>query len=111
VRAATSEAAAAARAVQARLDEFDAVLAAELRQRVREVEASRAAIAAADDAVRAATEARRVAGERFAAGVATSTDVLVAQGAVLQAGLDRTQALASARLVEARLARALGTQP
>ena len=47
-------------------------------------------------------------GERFAAGVATSTDVLDAQVALLQAGLDRTQALANVRLAEARLERALG---
>jgi len=109
-RAAANEASASMRAVQARLAEFDAVLAVELRQRIRELEASRSAIAAADDAVRAATEARRVAGARFVAGVATNTDVLVAQGAVLQAGLDRTQALANARLAEARLARAMGAR-
>jgi outer membrane protein len=107
-RADVAEASAAVRAVEARLAEFDAVLAVELRQRISELRASRAAIAAADDAVRAATEARRVVGERFAAGVATSTDVLIAQGAVLQAQFDRTQALADARLAEARLARALG---
>jgi outer membrane protein TolC len=49
-----------------------------------------------------------VAGERFDAGVATSTDVLDAQVALLQAGLDRTQALATLRLAEARLDRAIG---
>jgi outer membrane protein len=107
-RAETAEAAASTRVLQARLAEFDAVLAVELRQRLSEIESSRAAIAAADDEVRAATEARRVAGDRFTAGVATSTDVLDAQVAVLQAALDRTQALANARLAEARLARSLG---
>jgi outer membrane protein TolC len=107
-RAEAAEAAALARAAQTRVAEFDAVLAVELRQRVSELESGRAAIAAAADAVRAATEARRVAGERFAAGVASSTDVLDAQVAVLQAALDRTQAVANARLAEARLARALG---
>jgi OMF family outer membrane factor len=106
-----NEAGAATRAAQARLAEFDSVLSVEVRQRVRELEAGRAAIVAADDALRAATEARRVAGERFNAGVATSTDVLVAQTGVLQAGLDRTQALANVRLAEARLVRALGAQP
>ena len=60
------------------------------------------------DAVRSATEARRVLGERFAAGVATSTDLLDANVALLQAELDRTQAIANARLADARLARALG---
>jgi outer membrane protein TolC len=107
-RAEVAEASALARAAQARVAEFDAVLAVELRQRVSEIESGRAAIAAAADAVRAATEARRVAGERFAEGVASSTDVLDAQVAVLQATLDRTQAVANARLAEARLNRALG---
>ena len=107
-RAETAEAAAARRALQARLEEFDSMLALEIRQRVAEIEASRAAIAAAEDGLRAATEAHRVLGERFRAGVATSTDVLNAQVAVLQAGLDRTQALANARLADARLHRALG---
>jgi outer membrane protein TolC len=65
-------------------------------------------VASADDAVRAATEARRVVGDRFAAGVATSTDLLDAQQAVLQAALDRTQAIASGKLAEARLRRVTG---
>jgi len=79
-----------------------------VRQRASELESTRAEIAAADDAVRSAGEARRVVGDRFGAGVATSTDVLDAQVALLQAELDRTQAVANARLAEARLARALG---
>ena len=68
----------------------------------------RAARDAADVAVQATTEARRVGGERYSAGVATATDVVDAQVAILQASLDRTQAIASARLAEARLNRALG---
>jgi outer membrane protein len=107
-RAEVAEAGASTRAAQARLAEFDAALAVEVRQRVSEIESSGAVIAAADAAIRAAREARRVAGERFNAGVATSTDVLDTQVAVLQAELDRTQAIANARLAEARLARALG---
>jgi len=103
-----SEAAALARAAAARLAEFDDTLALEVRQRLSELESSRAAIEAATDAVRSATEARRVVGDRFGAGVATSTDVLDAQVALLQAELDRTQAIANARLADARLARALG---
>jgi outer membrane protein TolC len=107
-RAEVAEASASRRAIQARLDELDSVLALEIRQRIAEIESSRAAIAAAEDAVRAATEARRVIGDRFSAGVATSTDLLDAQVAVLQAALDRTQALANARLADARLHRAIG---
>jgi outer membrane protein TolC len=107
-RADVAEATAATRAVRERLAEFDATLDLELRQRTSELVSSRAAIAAAEDGVRAATDARRVVGDRFAAGVATSTDVLDAQVALLQAELDRTQSVAAARLAEARLARALG---
>jgi outer membrane protein len=105
-----AETTATTRAVQERLAEFDSVLAVEVRQRLSEVDAARAAIDAATDAVRSATEARRVVGDRFDAGVATSTDVLDAQVALLQAELDRTQAVANARLADARLARAVGSR-
>ncbi len=47
-------------------------------------------------------------GDRFAAGVATPTDLLVAQEALLNAQLSRARALASVRLAQARLARTLG---
>ena len=107
-RAEAAEAGALARAVQERLADLDAALAVEIRQRVTELDSSRAAIVAAADAIRSATEARRVVGERFRAGVATSTDVLDAQVAILQAELDRTQAIANARVARARLDRALG---
>jgi outer membrane protein TolC len=107
-RAEVGEADASIRAMRERLAEFDSVLALEVRLRLNELESSRAAIEAATDAVRSATEARRVVGERFAAGVVVSADVLDAQLALLQAELDRTQAIAAAKLAEARLARTLG---
>jgi outer membrane protein TolC len=107
-RSEVAEASAAERGAEARLEEFDSAVAVEIRQRLSEVEASRAAIAAANDEVRSAREARRVVGDRFTAGVATSTDVLDAQVVLLQAELDRTQAIASARIADARLARAVG---
>jgi outer membrane protein len=105
-----AEAVAAARAAETRGREFDRAVVFEVRQRWLEVDSSRAAIAAAEDGVRAAVEARRVVGERYAAGVATSTDVLDAEIAVLQAQLDRTRAIANARLAEARLRRAVGSE-
>jgi outer membrane protein TolC len=95
-------------AARERLAEFDSVLALEVRQRALEIESGRAAAAAAEDGVRAATEARRVVTERYRAGVITQTDVLEAEVALLQAELDRTRALAAIRLAEARLARAVG---
>lgn len=108
VRADRAEAAAGARAADARIADFDRQVTFEVRQRQLELESSRAAIVAADEGVRAAAEAHRVLGERFTAGVATNTEVLDAQTSMLQAELDRTRALSNARIAEARLARAVG---
>ncbi|MBP1633745.1 MAG: outer rane efflux protein [Acidobacteria bacterium] len=106
--AAIGEAGAAERAAEQRLREFDRALALEVTQRQLDLSSAAAAIAAASDSVRSAAEARRVLGERFAAGVATSTEALDAHVTLLQAELLRTEAIANARLAEARLARALG---
>jgi outer membrane protein TolC len=108
VAADVAQAAGAATAVRERLKEFDSVLGVEVRQRSLEISSGAAAIAAADEAVRAATEARRVVGERYRAGVIAQGDVLDAELALLQSQLDRTRALASVRLAEARLDRVLG---
>ena len=78
------------------------------RQRLLDLESSQAMVRAAADAVRSAAEARRVVADRFSAGVATSTDVLVAQVALLETELARTRALAALRLAEARLERSVG---
>jgi outer membrane protein TolC len=91
-----------------RLDDFDQQMAVEIRQRLLDLDANQAALTAADVAVAAATEARRVLGERFTAGVATGTDVIDAQIALLQAELERTQIAAALRVGEARLLRAVG---
>ena len=107
-RAERAEAAAASRAVEARAADVDRQIAFEVRQRWLELDSSRAAIGAAGDGVRSAVEARRVVGERFAAGVITSSEVVDADLAVLQAELDLTRARANARLAEARLNRAAG---
>jgi outer membrane protein len=108
VGADVAEARANQRAARERLQEFDRTLEVEVRQRVLDLDSSTAAIGVASDAVRSAAEARRVMTERFAAGVATNTEVLDAQVAQLQAELDRTRALANARMAAARLERALG---
>jgi outer membrane protein len=108
LKAEVAQATASRLAFSERLQDFDTVLEVEVRQRRLDVEAARAAITAAADGVRSAAEARRVVSDRYAAGVATSTEVMDAQEALLQAELERTRALASARLAEARLERALG---
>jgi outer membrane protein len=107
-RAEIAEASNLAMAARERLAEFDSVLTFEVRQRMLDLESARAAIAAAGEGVTSATEARRVVQERFEAGVATTTDLLDAQVALLQAELDRTRALANTRLAQARLERAVG---
>ena len=103
-----STAAHLASAARRRLAEFDSILDVEVRQRTLDIDSGRAAVAAAEESVRAATEDHRVVSERYRAGVSTQTEVLDAQFALLQAELDRTRALAGVRLAEARLARALG---
>jgi outer membrane protein TolC len=108
VAAERAQAASLTSAARRRLDEFDSVLTVDVRQRTLEIESGRAAVAAADDGFRAASEARRVVGERYRAGVIAQIEVLDAEFALLQAELDRTRALANLRLAEARLARATG---
>jgi outer membrane protein len=103
-----AEAAAATQAARDRLADLDTLLAADVRQRLLDLDSSLAAVETAQAGVRSATEARRVLGERFAVGVATTTDVLVAQEQLLSAELARARALANVRLAEARLTRALG---
>jgi len=95
-------------AVHQRAAEFDALINVEVRQRVLDLDSSRAALAASGEAVDAAAEARRVLGERFAAGVATNTEVLDADVALLEAELERTRLMAGLRLSEARLLRTVG---
>jgi outer membrane protein TolC len=95
-------------AARRRLADFDATLDVELRQRSLEILSGEAAVAAADEGIRAATEARRVVGERYRAGVIAQSEVLDAELALVQGELDRTRALANVRLAEARLDRALG---
>jgi outer membrane protein len=97
-----------ATATRLRLQEFDSVLGVEVRQRALEIDSGHAAVAAAEEAVRAAGEARRVVTERYRAGAGTQIEVLDAEFTLLHSELDRTRALAGVRLAEARLTRALG---
>ena len=102
--------AAQATATDARKAEFENLVSLEVRQRLLELESSRAAIVAAAESVVAAAEARRVVEERFRAGVATSTEVLDAQVAQLESEVEHTRLQAALRIGEARLLRALGGQ-
>ncbi len=108
IKAEVAEVAASRRALSERLAEFDAVLDFEVLQRRLDLTSARASIRAATDEVASAAEARRVVSERFKAGLVSSTEVLDAQQELLAAQFDRTRVLASARLAEARLDRAVG---
>jgi len=105
-RAEQAETSASTSAIQARVTEFERQVAFEIEQRRLELDSARAAIEASSDGVHSAVETRRVVVERYAAGVVTSTDVLDAELALLQAELDRTRALSAAALAQARLERA-----
>ena len=107
-KAQVAEAEAAVAATRERIAEFDSLAAADIRQRLLDIDSTAAMVRAASDAVLSAAEARRVVADRFNAGVATSTDVLVAQVALLESELARTRALANVRLAEARLDRVMG---
>jgi outer membrane protein len=111
VAAQSAEAAAAARALRARHADLTELFSTEVRQRRLDLDSAYAVLDAANVGVQSAAEARRIVSERFNVGVATSTDVLDAQVALLQAELDRTNAIASIRLAEARLHRAEGQEP
>ena len=108
IRATAAEATAQALALEHQMADFDALVAVEIRQRLQDVQAGRMAADAAATAVAAAAENRRVAQERFNAGVVTSTDVRDAQLALMESELDQTHLIAAVRLAEARLLRALG---
>lgn len=110
VRAEVASTDAARRAVEERLAEFDTHLDAEVRQARLAVDTSRASLVSTQEAVRSAAETHRVLRNRYAAGVATSTEVLDAQVVQLQAELELTRAQAQARLDQARLDRALGRE-
>jgi outer membrane protein len=97
-----------ARGLDHRLQEFDARVAVDVQERLGEIDAGLAAIAAAQEAVTANEEVHRVLQERYAAGVASSTEVLDAQVQLLESSLERTRLQAALRISEARLRRAIG---
>ena len=107
-RAEAAVTSAQADALRARIADFDAGVAVEVRQRLADIASASAALQASTEAVGAATEAARVLRERFDVGVATSTELLDANVALVEAELERTRLSAALRLGEARLVRTAG---
>lgn len=105
---AVAEASARRNALKSSLDDFDRRVRLDVTRAVLDAEAAAASVRVAETAIVSARENRRVAAERYRAGVAVSSELLDAETALLRAGLDRADALASVRVAAAALDRAVG---
>lgn len=108
VAAAVARSEAEAGAVRQRLADLDRRIRLQVTQAALGLEAAEAAVDVAEQGLEAARENHRVAEDRYREGVIPSSELLDASVALLQAGLDRTQALADVRLAAAELDRAVG---
>ena len=95
-------------ATHQQLEELDRQIRFEVNRRTLDLKNSIEEVELADKNLEAAKENRRVASERFRAGVIPSSELLDAETALLRAGLQRTTSLSGQRLALARLDRALG---
>ncbi|MEK6651002.1 MAG: TolC family protein, partial [Bacteroidota bacterium] len=107
----TAQAQAAVRQTEAGIEQLTNAVRLEVTQYARRVEDGRELVRAAQMGVRAAEESRRIAGQKFDRGTASTTDVLDSEVALLQARLVLTRAGAELRLNDARLRRAVGERP
>ena len=82
----------------------------EVESALSDYEAALSRLDAAEISAQAAREANRVAQENYTEGVALQTDLLQAQERQISAEVIRVQAYYSARIIAARLARAVGLQ-
>jgi len=109
-RRAASEARARAQtdASRAQLRELDRAIRLEVTERALDLRTAEARLAVAERSVESALENRRVAGDRYRAGVIPSSELLDAEIAHERASLSRTEATAALRLAAAGLDRAVG---
>ncbi|HEU4403174.1 MAG TPA: TolC family protein [Candidatus Polarisedimenticolia bacterium] len=108
VAAAVTEAVARAEAARRQLEDLDGRIRLETTSRYLDLQTADAATGVAERTLEAAVENRRVSADRYHAGVASSSDLLDAETALLRAGLDRVQTLAQLHLALASLDRAVG---
>jgi outer membrane protein len=106
--AAVARAEARAAAAREQLSDIDRRIRLEVTQRVLERRTAGARVALSDRSLESARENRRVAADRYRAGVIPSSELLDAEVALLRSGLDRTEAQAVLRLSDAALVRATG---
>ena len=95
-------------ALRQRLDDVERRIRLEVTGAHLQLRAAHAATRVAEGAVAAGQESRRVSADRYREGVLPSSELLDAEIALLDAGLERTRALADARLADAQLDRAVG---
>jgi outer membrane protein TolC len=95
-------------ALRQRLDDLERHIRLQVTSAHLELRAAHLATRVADGAVAAGEESKRVSADRYREGVIPSSELLDAEIALLDAGLERTQALADARLATAQLDRAVG---
>lgn len=107
----TAQAEASLRQTEAGIDLLQNAVRLEVAQWSQRFADARVLVEAAKTGVRAAEESRRIMGQKFDQGTATTTDVLDAEVALLQARLALTKAGTELRLADARLRRAVGAQP
>jgi outer membrane protein TolC len=97
-----------ARAISERLTDLDRRIRLEVISRYLDVQEAARALPVAERAVQAAAESERIARDRYREGLLPSAELLDAEAARLQAGLDRTEALARLAVARALLERAVG---
>jgi outer membrane protein len=89
-------------------DQLKDGISLELAQAVTTLNKSKLKIAAAADALKQAEENFRVTNEKFKGGLAINSDVLDAEGALLQAKLNAASAIADYQIALARYEKAVG---
>jgi outer membrane protein TolC len=106
--ASVARARARSEALEARLADLEGIIRLQVTEKSLAVVSSLRAVRVSERRLESARENRRVAADRYREGLIASSELLDAEVALLRAGLDRTAALADARLAIAALDRAVG---
>jgi outer membrane protein TolC len=99
---------ASALAIERRLEELDRLIRLEVTSRSLDLRSAESSIEVAGRALESAAENLRVARDRYREGLIPSSELLDAEVAMMQAGLERTDSLARQRMARAALERAVG---
>ena len=106
--AAEARATSEAEAARQRLREIDRAIRLEVTRRVLELRTAEKRLRVSERAVESARESRRVAADRYREGLIPSSELLDAEVDLERAAVSRTEALATLRLADAGLDRAIG---